>query len=148
MPGKVPPIDLCLRRGNPGINNAKAEREAFPRRTEYEWPIARTEYVKFHLTPRHTLELAQSNETNVIKYEAPKGAVFFQTLPFDKETEVTGHPVVRLSVCLRDRDGSNPSELDIFVTLRHFDAEDNESKPQDHAPASSYHRIIYLTVSY
>jgi predicted acyl esterase len=48
--GKVPPVSLVLRQGNVGFNDAEAEK-VYSRREENEWPIARTEYTRFHLTP-------------------------------------------------------------------------------------------------
>jgi hypothetical protein len=50
IPGKVPAVDLSLRKGDPGHNNAEAELATFPRRTENEWPIKRTTYVDYHLS--------------------------------------------------------------------------------------------------
>ncbi|KAJ5692057.1 hypothetical protein N7462_001480 [Penicillium macrosclerotiorum] len=47
--GKLPPVDLVLRKGDVGFNNPDAERQ-YPRRQENEWPIARTQYTKFYLT--------------------------------------------------------------------------------------------------
>ena len=49
VPGRVSPVNICLRVGNPGFNDAKAERRAFLRRDEGEWPIARTQYNKLFL---------------------------------------------------------------------------------------------------
>lgn len=48
--GKVPPVSVCLRKGEVEFNNAEGEK-TFPRRDELELPIARTEYIKFFLTP-------------------------------------------------------------------------------------------------
>ena len=43
-PGEVPIVDLCIRKGAPGYNDAVAERTTFDRRSENEWPIHRTNY--------------------------------------------------------------------------------------------------------
>ena len=56
------------------------------------------------------------------------GEVSFETAPFEEQTEITGHPVARLSVALDARDGSNPSELDLFLTLRHLTSNGEEGK--------------------
>jgi hypothetical protein len=49
VPRKVPQVNLCIRRGNPGHNEPEAKRNTFPRRMEHEWPITRTQYMDFHL---------------------------------------------------------------------------------------------------
>lgn len=49
-------------------------------------------------------------------------------MPFEKETEITGHPLARLSMSLSSVEGSQPSDIDVFLTIRHFDAEGKEGK--------------------
>ena len=127
IPGKVAPVDLVLRVGNPGYNDPIAEARTFPRRKENEWPIARTQYEYYHLTPNKTLELKKPEDTAVVRYAAPAGDVTFHSAPFSEKTEITGHPVVRLNVALQPKDGSKPSEIDLFVTLRHFGTDGKES---------------------
>ena len=56
------------------------------------------------------------------------GSVSFQTSPVEQETEITGHPMARLSISASAKDGSQPSDLDLFLTLRHLDAEGEESE--------------------
>jgi predicted acyl esterase len=70
--GKLPPVDMCIRKGDPGFNNAKAEAAAFPRRTETEWPIARTQYTKYHLNKNSGMspEAPKSSDEGVLSYEA------------------------------------------------------------------------------
>lgn len=70
VPGKLPPVDICLRRGNPGVNNAEAERAAFSRRSETEWPIFRTQYTKFFLDEAERLTQQEVAEAAVLQYEA------------------------------------------------------------------------------
>lgn len=70
VPGKVAPIDLVLRKGNPGFNNAQKEK-AFPRRTESEWPIARTKYTDYFLTPDGLLSNIIEKREGIITYKAP-----------------------------------------------------------------------------
>lgn len=51
----------------------------------------------------------------------------FTTEPFDAETEVTGHIVAHLNVSVSpDADGPTPSDIDLFVTLRHISPEGHE----------------------
>lgn len=70
IPGRLPPVDICLRRGNPGFNDAAAERAAFPRRKELAWPIARTLYTKFFLDKFGHLNAAEPTDAAVLQYDA------------------------------------------------------------------------------
>jgi hypothetical protein len=72
IPRKVPSVDLVLRKGSPPYNNAEAEREAFPRRQEQEWPPVRTIYRKCHLTSDLKLREHKGEEGSGPRYEAPK----------------------------------------------------------------------------
>ena len=71
-PGEVPAIDLCIRRGNPGYNDATAERATFYRRTETEWPIQRTEYQKWFLKSDSGLDLNEDSYNKFLQYAAPE----------------------------------------------------------------------------
>lgn len=129
-PGKLPPVSLCIRRDNPGFNNPKAERDAFPRRPEMEWPLARTVYTDFHFCKSMGLERSSTSGVGegLVTYTAPKGGVTFVSAPFEEETEMTGHPIVRLSVSAEADGDKVPSEIDVFATLRHIDANGKEGK--------------------
>ncbi|KAK5108764.1 hypothetical protein LTR62_007824 [Meristemomyces frigidus] len=131
--GKLPPVDIVLRKGNPGFNNAAAELAAFPRRTENEWPIARTQYTKFYLTPDHGLDMeVPSPSDEVVSYRALGNSndqqfVRFTTAPFEAEIEITGHSVAHLNMSCTTASGAGPpSDIDVFVSLRHFDSEGKE----------------------
>ena len=151
--GKVAPVNLCLRLGDPGYNNPAAELKAFPRREESAWPLPDTILRDYHLTSDKGLDTSKDDVACVLKYQAPEyvldslfflvrktekqllcvangltfsGAVSFSTKPFDQETEITGHPFARLSVSLEERNGLNPSEIDLFVTIRHLNVEGKE----------------------
>ncbi|KIX98471.1 uncharacterized protein Z520_05772 [Fonsecaea multimorphosa CBS 102226] len=128
VPGKVAPVNLCIRRGNPGYSNPEAERRTFPRRMEQEWPLARTRYTDYHLHPVGTLGLDKPSKGAVVKWEAldSTSSVRFKKKPAEKEIEITGHPSVRLSVSASPLNGSTPTEIDLFVTLRHYDAANQE----------------------
>ena len=52
--------------------------------------------------------------------------MIFHTDPFAEETEIAGHPLAHLSVSVHVKDHSTPSDMDIFVTVRHYDAEGKE----------------------
>jgi predicted acyl esterase len=126
--GKLPPVDLVLRKGDVGFNNAEGE-QTYSRRTENEWPIARTQYTNFSLTPQGTLDRAAPpiQRQSKLSYkglgtiEAPQ-LLHFETAPFEAETEITGHAVAHLNVSASPFPGSPtvPSDIDLFVTLRHF----------------------------
>lgn len=57
-----------------------------------------------------------------------RGSLQFRTTPFNEPIEITGHPTLRVSMSLSSQYGSSPSEIDIFVTLRHIDAQGAEGK--------------------
>ncbi|KAJ9130731.1 Acyl esterase [Pleurostoma richardsiae] len=135
--GQVPPIDLVLRKGDVGFNKPEAEKR-FPRRWENEWPIARTQWTKWYLTPQkglmpdiHRVQAA-SKTRQKLTYEAmgtlddPR-FVQFSTEPFQHETEITGNIVVHLCVsATAEARGPTPSDIDLFVTLRHISAQGSE----------------------
>ncbi|KAK3680736.1 hypothetical protein LTR37_021091 [Vermiconidia calcicola] len=70
--GKLPPVDMCLRKGDPGYNDAQAEAKKFSRRSENEWPIARTYYTKYYLHPDQSLSTHEpaSKDEEILSYEA------------------------------------------------------------------------------
>ncbi|KAF5532894.1 x-pro dipeptidyl-peptidase [Fusarium mexicanum] len=120
VPGKLPAVDLCLRQGNPGVNDPPAELATFPRRKESEWPTPRTQYTTYFLNKAGSMTREAPVDKGVMQYEAKT------TEPFPKTTEITGHPVVHLMVSTAEKDGRTPRDMDIFVTLRHYDAEGEE----------------------
>ncbi|KAL5085975.1 hypothetical protein Trisim1_009741 [Trichoderma cf. simile WF8] len=138
IPGKVAPVSVLLRKGNVGYNNPDGEK-LFQRRDEQEWPIARTEYVRYYLNLQHEL----TNDGNVTRLPESKVTykalgslddpqfVTFSTV-FPKETEITGHIVAHLNVSVEssvEQQQSNPvaeADLDLFVTLRHLDSQGQE----------------------
>jgi putative CocE/NonD family hydrolase len=93
--GKLPPVDMALRKGDVGFNDAAAEK-AYPRRTESEWPIARTQYTPYHLSPDMSLSTTAPTKEGKVSYKTlgkldnPQ-LVQFTTPPFQAETEITGH---------------------------------------------------------
>ncbi|KAM0793769.1 hypothetical protein ACM66B_001187 [Microbotryomycetes sp. NB124-2] len=123
----VPAINMLVRKGNPGINSNEAE-ATFPFREEREWPLARTEYRKFYLNPDLSLSESPRETSETIKLEAlGKGEPAQFKVTFDKETEIAGHPLANLVVSVEKRpDGSAPKDVDVFVTLRHLDAQGKE----------------------
>ena len=130
--GKQPRVNVRLRKGNKGVNDAARERE-WAQRSEEEWPIARTEYTKYYLTPTFQLQPTPSTDSAAVCYKAlgtlqDPQVLHFCTSPFEEETEITGHLTAHLNLSLsQDGDSPNvPSELDVFVTLRHLGPDGKE----------------------
>lgn len=130
--GTRPPVDLVLRKGNVGYNNPEAEK-SFQRRFEHEWPLSRTEYTKFYLTPDKQLTLeAPSLHYDRISYLALGNInspqfVQFTSYQLPAETEITGYIVAHLNVSVTPLpEGTVPTDIDLFLTLRHFSADGTE----------------------
>ncbi|KAF5546731.1 cocaine esterase [Fusarium napiforme] len=132
--GQQPPIDMVVCKGNVGYNDPEAEKAGYTRRTENEWPLARAQYTKYYLHRDGTM----STEPGPIQVKQPVGRlsyealgtpedprfIKFRTPPFAKETEITGHI---LNVSATPHLGkSGPRDIDLFLTLRHFDADNKE----------------------
>lgn len=131
--GKVAPVSLVLRKGDVGFNDAEKER-VYERREEQEWPLARTIYTKYRLSS-DDLGLSASTATSSAAVQKRKLSyralgtmekpelLQFTTAPFEQDTEITGHIVAHLNVSVTaDTGGPTPSDIDLFLTLRHFDA--------------------------
>ena len=123
--GKMPKVSLTIRRGDKGVDNANAERE-WEMRVENEWPLARTDYQKWFLTPSQALTLTAPEDSVLLSYRAlgtlsnPE-LVQFRTAPFEAETEITGHVTAHLNVSMTaDSTSEESKDIDIFVTLRHL----------------------------
>ncbi|KAF1816416.1 alpha/beta-hydrolase [Eremomyces bilateralis CBS 781.70] len=131
--GKLPPVDLVIRRGDMGFNNAAAEKQ-FTRRTENEWPIARTQYVKFFLGLDQTLTRNPPVITlpKKISYKAlgsieDPQCVQFSTPAFEEEIEITGYVTATLNVSMSaEVSKATPRDIDLFLTLRHISPEGKE----------------------
>jgi len=126
--GKLPPVDLVLRKGNVGFNNAEAEK-AYERRNENEWPIARTIYTPYYLQVDGLLSESKPKASNTVLKKSYRALgtlkepqlVQFTTDRFTEETEITGHVVAHLNVSVTpDPSGPTPSDIDLFVTLRYI----------------------------
>jgi predicted acyl esterase len=131
--GKLPPVDIVLRKGDVGFNDAEKEK-VYERRTENEWPIARTEYTKYFLTPSQTLDISSPSleRPQKLSYKAlgtleKPELLQFTTPAFEQETEITGHVVAHLNVSLSPHAaGPTPSDIDLFLTLRHISPDGKE----------------------
>ncbi|KAG9583592.1 alpha/beta-hydrolase, partial [Aureobasidium melanogenum] len=104
----------------------------YPRRQENEWPIARTQYTNYYLTPEKELVTSTPSGKAKLGYRAlgtleKPEMIQFTTPAFEKETEITGHITARLNVSLTpDTTGPTPTDIDLFVTLRHISPEGKE----------------------
>lgn len=108
---KQPPIQLNVR--HPG--------ECFEIRHEQEWPLARTQWTRFALSPsRRALVQGASSEPGQLAFEAMGKGVTFLTEPFEVETEITGPSAVKLFV------SSSTTDADIFLVLHLFDPDGKE----------------------
>ena len=130
--GKVPPVTLTLRKGNVGFNNAEAEK-LYPKREESAWPIPRTQYTKFHLTPNYSLQSVPPETSDTkLSYKAlgtlqDQQCIQFKTPAFNSETEITGHIVAHLNVSLAPELTDDPDkDIDLFLTLRHIEPSGDE----------------------
>lgn len=133
--GKVAPVSLVLRKGNVGFNDAEKEK-VYERREETAWPIPRTQYTPYYLTPDLGLTVTDKPKPTDAKRKVSYRAlgtmkdqkfVQFSTPPLEQDTEITGHVVAHLNVSVTpDPDGPTPSDIDLFVTLRYFGPDDKE----------------------
>jgi predicted acyl esterase len=74
VPGKLAPIDLLVRRGEPEVGNVEQEKHIFQRRDEWEWPLQRTQYERWYLTAEGGLSKSGGDEvgTKTFEYGAPE----------------------------------------------------------------------------
>jgi hypothetical protein len=124
----VPAVSVLVRKGNPGFNTTEAE-ATFKFRPENEWPIARTRYVKHYLQSDKTMKTSSPTEGGKdFELQAlGKGAPVNFEVKFEEETEINGHPTANLVYSVPKRaDGSAPKDIDVFLTLRHLDANGRE----------------------
>ncbi|KAF2158255.1 X-Pro dipeptidyl-peptidase protein [Myriangium duriaei CBS 260.36] len=131
--GAVPTVDMVVRKGDVGFNNPEGEKR-FERRTESAWPLPQTRYVPFYLTPSKQLteELPEFTSSTKITYRAlgnvnDEELVRFSTKPVNEEIEITGHIVAHLNVSMTPFiGGSQTSDIDLFLTIRHMSAAGKE----------------------
>jgi predicted acyl esterase len=126
--GEASPVGLVVRKGDPGYNDAEAEK-AFPYRYEKAWPLPDTQYIKFYMTRSGGLDSneVQHEDSGCVSYQAlgdlqNQSLCQFTTEAFTEETEFTGHIVVHLNVSVTALEGSaiKPNDMDFFITLRHL----------------------------
>ncbi|KDE07386.1 hypothetical protein MVLG_02426 [Microbotryum lychnidis-dioicae p1A1 Lamole] len=124
----VPAVNLLIRKGNPGFGTLEAD-ATFESREETSWPIERTKYQRLNLHPSsdpngHSMKLEPVQQDSKLTIDAlGRSDPLNFKMVFDKETELAGHLLANFVVGVACReDGTAPNDLDLFCTLRHFDA--------------------------
>jgi predicted acyl esterase len=103
---KQPRVQLQVR--SPG--------EKFTERHENEWPLARTQWAKFHLDPNGMrLTPTPVAAARKLDYDMMGEGVTFSMPPMEKDTEITGPSALKLFI------SSSTSDADIFAVLRVYD---------------------------
>ena len=92
------------------------EGDRFVERFEDEFPLARAQYTNYYLDPvNYTLDTNPSDRSGTVTYRGiSSDGVTFMTLPFEEETEITGHVRARMTI------SSTTTDADIFLVLRMF----------------------------
>lgn len=133
--GKKPAVEIAIRK-TPFKHDTidAASGRAFQFRSEGEWPLARTAYTKYFLTPNldFTPEKPITAFHKRLSYPAltvpdDNKYVRFTTSPHESDVEITGHVVAHVNVSVTpELTGSTPKDIDIFVTLRHWAGDGSE----------------------
>jgi predicted acyl esterase len=109
--GTSPPVRLLVRHVD----------ATFVERLENEWPLARTQWVKYHLDlENRRLSEAPVEAERTLDYEALGEGVTLIMAPLSKATEFTGPIIARLFV------SSTTVDSDFFLIVRLFDPEGAE----------------------
>ncbi|HJP39281.1 MAG TPA: CocE/NonD family hydrolase [Gammaproteobacteria bacterium] len=95
--------------------------DGFVERSEDAWPIPRTQWTKFHLTPDENtlLPMSPTDEGRISFAAAGEGVTFF-TQSLATDTEITGPAASKLVV------SSSTTDADLFLVLRVFDPDGKE----------------------
>lgn len=95
--------------------------ERFVERFEDEWPIARTKWTKYYLTPEKLgLQTTTPKGSGKVTYGGLSDGLVFLSDPLEEETEVTGPIAAKLHV------SSSTEDADIFLVFRAFSPEMKE----------------------
>jgi predicted acyl esterase len=102
---KQPPVQLKIRH----------PREHFVVRHEDAWPIHRTQWTKFYLSPDDkTLTTTEPKAQTTLEYRALDEEITFFTPPLEVPLEITGPAAAKLTV------SSPTKDADIFLVIRLF----------------------------
>jgi uncharacterized protein len=90
-------------------------------RDEADWPIPSTRWTPLYLDAgAGSLVWDVPADESSTSYPAPQGSAAFETAPVDEELEIIGPVSLKVWVAATCED------MDLFVTLRHFDRDGNE----------------------
>lgn len=124
----TPPVRLAvLDYGNPAGDIVD--------RSENEWPLKRTEYVKYFLAPGGRLipnngGTSPDTISDSVKYDGKTGRATFE-YKFDQDLETTGYFMTHLDVSCNGHD-----DMDLFVQIEKFNSAGWRQATQSIRPAS------------
>ena len=96
--------------------NIRSPGEKFALRAEKEWPLARTQWTNYYLSPdAKTLTTEQPSSHAVLTYETASNGLTFSTPPLQQPLEITGPIAAKLWV------SSETTDADLILALRVFD---------------------------
>ncbi len=96
--------------------NIRSPGEKFELRAENEWPLARTQWTKYYLSPDgQMLMREQPSGHAVLTYETSSNGLMFSTPPLQQPLEITGPVAAKLWV------SSETTDADLILALRVFD---------------------------
>jgi putative CocE/NonD family hydrolase len=96
-------------------------------RHENEWPIARTEYIRFYLSAQpQSLSLEEPEKEVEVVYPAKKGKALFN-FKFTEDTELSGYMKLRVWVEARaEKAGEqSPDDMAMAIAINKLDREEN-----------------------
>jgi predicted acyl esterase len=100
---KQPPVYLNVRRVD----------GTFEQRAEQQWPLARTQWTKFHLDIKESALSSQPDEERrEVTFDAQGDGLTFWTEPLAEDVELTGPAAGPLRIA------SSTADADLFLTLR------------------------------
>lgn len=103
--------------------NIRHPGEKFVLRAENEWPIARTQWMKYYLDPAGLtlgVELPKEGKIQSLTYETLGDGVRFSTPPLEQEMEITGPAAAKLWL------SSETTDADVFLVLGVYDPSGKE----------------------
>jgi uncharacterized protein len=115
-------IDNGWERQQPRVQlNIRYPGEKFVLRAENEWPLARTQWTRFHLdNTSMTLSEHPVADGAAIEYDALGDGLTFSLPPAAKDREITGPLAAKLFI------SSSTKDADLFLVLRLFDPDGRE----------------------
>lgn len=93
--------------------------DRFVERHESEWPLARTRWSRFYLSPDHRLQADRPATPGALEYDGLGDGVDF-SMAVDRETEITGPMSAKVFI------SSSTPDADLFLIVRVFDPEGGE----------------------